>query len=69
MKKSKEFAQKLFDKMVVPIMDLPLTDDTIKAIGIELTQITLDKLMEMNTDISKHDFYCEVNKYIHEVEF
>jgi len=44
MKKSKEFAQKLFDKMVVPIMDLPLTDDTIKAIGIELTQITLDKL-------------------------
>ena len=58
---AEEYAQHLFDKAVVPIMDLPLTDDTIKTIGLELAQIMLDGIMDANTKASKHDYLCRVN--------
>ena len=65
----KELAQQLFNKIVTPIMGLPLTDDAIKEIGIELTYIVLDEIFNRNVDQSKHDFYCNVHGYINEVEF
>jgi len=69
MNASKELAQQLFNKVVVPIMDLPLTDDSIRSIGIELTYIVLDEIFKRNTDQSKNDFYCNVHGCINEVEF
>ena len=61
---AKQYAQHLFNKAVGPIMDLPLTNDVIKAIGLELTQIMLDEIMDNNTKESKHDYLCWVNKYL-----
>jgi len=58
--KAKQYAQHLFDKAVTPIMDLPLTDDTIKAIGLELAQLMLSEIMSVNTKSSKHDYLCDV---------
>jgi hypothetical protein len=58
--KAKQYAQHLFDKAVNPIMDLPLTDDTIKAIGLELAQVMLKEIMSANTKSSKHDYLCDV---------
>ena len=61
MTRAQALAQELFDKAVVPIMDLPLTDDTIKAKGLEIASIMLDQIFDRNTDQSKHDLYCEVH--------
>ena len=61
---AKQYAQHLFDKAVVPIMDLPLTNDVIKSIGLELAQIMLDEIMDNNTKESRHDYLCWVNKYL-----
>lgn len=61
---AKEYAQHLFDKAVVPIMDLPLTNDVIKAIGLELAQIMLDEIMDHNNNHMENDWLCEVNKFI-----
>jgi len=66
MKKSQQLAQELFDKAVEPIMDLPLTDNVIKAKGLELAQIMLDEIYNRNTDQSKNDFYCDVNHFLNE---
>jgi hypothetical protein len=63
---AKQYAQHLFNKSVVPIMDLPLTNDVIKAIGLELTQRMLDEIFAQSSNQSKHDFYCEVNKFIND---
>ena len=69
MNAAQDLAQELFDKLVTPIMDLPLTDDSIRAIGIELTYKVLDEIFDRNTDQSKHDFYCKVRGYIDQVEY
>lgn len=58
--KAKQYAQHLFDKAVNPIMDLSLTDDTIKALGLELAQVMLSEIMSANTKASKHDYLCDV---------
>lgn len=57
---AKQYAQHLFDKAVNPIMDLPLTDGTIKALGLELAQVMLSEIMSANTKVSKHDYLCNV---------
>ena len=62
---AKQYAQNLFNKTVVPIMDLPLTNDVIKAIGLELTQIMLDEIMDNNNHM-ENDWLCEVNKFIND---
>jgi hypothetical protein len=69
--KAQQYAQQLFDKAVAPIMDLPLTDEAIKRIGLELAQVMLDEIFSQNTNQSKHDFYCNVNKFINseDIEF
>jgi hypothetical protein len=54
-------AQDLFDKAVEPIMDLPLTDDVIKAKGLEIALIILNNIFDRNTDQSKHDLYCNTH--------
>jgi hypothetical protein len=61
MTKAQALAQELFDNAVNPIMDLPLTDDTIKAKGLELASIMLGQIFDRNTDPSKHDLYCEAH--------
>ena len=61
---AKQVAQNLFNKVVVPIMDLPLTDEAIKAMGLELTQILLDEIYNRNTDRSKNDLYCDMQHVI-----
>lgn len=58
---AKELAQELFDKAVVPIMDLPLTDDAIKDKGLELALIMLGQIFDRNTNQSNHDLYCEAH--------
>jgi hypothetical protein len=59
MTQAKALAQDLFDKAVEPIMDLPLTDDTIKAKGLEIALIMLGQIFDRNTVESKNDLYCE----------
>lgn len=59
MTQAKALAQDLFDKAVEPIMDLPLTDDTIKAKGLELALVMLGQIFDRNTVESKNDLYCE----------
>jgi hypothetical protein len=59
MTQAKALAQELFNKAVVPVMDLPLTDDTIKSKGLEIALIMLDQIFDRNTDQSKNDLYCE----------
>jgi hypothetical protein len=59
MTQAKVLAQDLFDKSVEPIMDLPLTDDTIKAKGLEIALIMLGQIFNLNTVESKNDLYCE----------
>lgn len=61
MEQAQALAQDLFDKAVKPIMDLPLSDDTIIAIGLELASIMLDEISSRNTDQSKHDLYCDTH--------
>ena len=55
---SQTLAQQLFDKAVTPIMDLPLTDDSIKAKGLEIALIMLGEIFDRNTNESKHNLYC-----------
>jgi hypothetical protein len=59
MKQARELAQELFNKALVPVMDLPLTDDIIKSKGLEIALIMLDQIFDRNTDQSKNDLYCE----------
>ena len=68
---AKQYAQHLFDKAVVPIMDLPLTDDTIKALGLELANIMLDEIMDQNTKPAKHDWIVNVHTALNsgEIEY
>jgi hypothetical protein len=54
-------AQQLFDKAVVPIMDLSIMDETIKAKGLEIALMMLNEISNRNTDKSKHDLYCDVH--------
>lgn len=61
MTRAQALAQELFDKAVTPIMDLPLTDDAIKAKGLEIALIMLGEIFDRNTDQSKHDLYCETH--------
>ena len=61
MTQTQALAQDLFDKAVEPIMDLPLTDDTIKAKGVEIAMVMLGAIFDRNTDPSKHDLYCETH--------
>jgi hypothetical protein len=61
MTRAQALAQDLFDKSVEPIMDLPLTDDTIKAKGVEIAMVMLGAIFDRNTDQSKHDLYCETH--------
>ena len=69
MNAAKDLAQQLFDEMVAPLIGLPLTDDAIRAMGIELAYKVLGEIVSRNTDESKHDFYCDVHGYISEVVF
>ena len=64
MEQAQVLAQDLFDKAVKPIMDLPLSDDTIIAIGLELASIMLDEIFNRNTDQSKHDLYCDTHEIL-----
>lgn len=66
MEKAQQLAQQLFDRAVEPIMDLQLTDSTVKSKGIELAQIMLDEIYTRNSDQSKNDFYCNVNNSLNE---
>jgi hypothetical protein len=59
MKQARELAQELFNEAVVPVMDLPLTDDTIKAKGLEIALIMLGQIFDRNTVESQNDLYCE----------
>lgn len=71
MELEKILAQELFDKAVIPIMDLPLTDDSIKAKGLEIALIILDEIFSRNINESKHDLYCKTHSILcsGEVEF
>lgn len=66
---AQDLAQELFNKMVTPLIGLPLTDDAIRAMGVELTYKVLDEIVSRNTDESKHDFYCDVHGCISQVEY
>lgn len=61
MTRAQALAQELFDKAVTPIMDLPLTDDAIKAKGLEIALIMLGEIFNRNTNQSKHELYCETH--------
>lgn len=63
---AKEYAQHLFDKAVGPIMNFPFKNDVIKVIGLELTQIMLDEIMNHNNNHMENDWLCEVNTFINE---
>jgi len=71
MSRAKDLAQELFDKAVAPIMDLPLTDEAIKRIGLELTLVMLDEIFKRNTDQSKHNLYVDAHYILQDgdVEF
>ena len=59
MTKAQTLAQELFNKAVVPVMDLPLSDETIKAKGLEIALLMLDQIYDRNTFTSLNDMYCE----------
>jgi len=59
-------AQQLFDKAVEPIMDLQLTDETIKSKGIELALIILDEIYNRNTGCINNDVYCDAANALNE---
>ena len=59
MTQAKALAQDLFNKAVVPVMDLPLSDETIKAKGLEIALLMLDQIFDRNTVESQNDLYCE----------
>jgi hypothetical protein len=59
MTQAKALAQDLFNKAVVPVMDLPLSDETIKAKGLEIALLMLGQIFDRNTVESQNDLYCE----------
>ena len=63
---AKQYAQHLFDKAVYPLLDLPLSDEVINRIGLEIAERMLTEVFTQNTNQSKHDFYCNVSKFINE---
>jgi hypothetical protein len=69
--RAKALAQDLFNKAVVPVMDLPLSDETIKVKGLEIALLMLDQVYDRNTFISLNDMYCEAQGILHrgEVEY
>jgi hypothetical protein len=71
MTQAKSLAQDLFNKAVVPVMDLPLSDETIKAKGLEIALLMLDQIFDRNTVESQNDLYCEAQGILHmgEVEY
>jgi hypothetical protein len=71
MTQAKALAQDLFNKAVVPVMDLPLSDETIKAKGLEIALLMLDQVYDRNTFTSLNDMYCESQGILHrgEVEY
>jgi hypothetical protein len=71
MTQAKALAQDLFNKSVVPVMDLPLSDETIKAKGLEIALLMLDQVYDRNTVESQNDLYCEAQGILHrgEVEY
>ncbi len=60
MTQAQTLAQQLFDKAVEPIMDLLITDEVVKAKGIEIASIMLGEIYDRNSDGAKNDLYCEV---------
>ena len=71
MTQAKALAQDLFNKAVVPVMDLPLSDETIKAKGLEIALLMLDQIYDRNTFTSLNDMYCEAQEilYYGDVEY
>ena len=71
MTQAKALAQDLFNKAVVPVMDLPLSDETIKAKGLEIALLMLDQIFDRNTVESQNDLYCEAQGILQrgEVEY
>lgn len=63
---AKQYAQHLFDKAVWPLLDLPLSDEVINRIGLEIAERMLAEVLSQNTVQAKHDFYCDVSKFINE---
>lgn len=63
---AKQYAQHLFDKAIWPLLDLPLTPDMTKTIGLELAQRMLDEIMDHNNNHMENDWLCEVNTFINE---
>jgi len=55
MTQAKALAQDLFNKAVTPVMDLPLSDETIKAKGLEIALLMLDQVYDRNTFTSLND--------------
>jgi len=57
-------AQELFDKAVIHIMDLNLTDEVTKAIGVNMALSTLNEIVNRNTDEKLMDLYCGVRNIL-----
>jgi hypothetical protein len=62
-------AQELFNKAVIHIMDLPIVDDTIIALGKDIALTMLDEIYNRNTDPSLNDFYCGVRDEMDNIEY
>jgi hypothetical protein len=66
MRGAQTLAQDLFDKAVVHVMDLKLTEGVIKTLGCNIALSMLDEIVSRNTNVIFMDLYCETKFILEE---